>query len=121
MSKQRSDFLDSTSPDLAQLPSPVEIINAMIDLRVQLLELEQQTQALQPAFKAACLALNTDKIALERVIITRKLTPGQWTYSSDISEQEAMLKQLKREFQQLHEPISGRDVTWTIKLLLAAV
>lgn len=76
--------------------------------------LEQQIQSLQPSFKAACLALNTDKISLERAIITRKLTPGQWTYSPQIGEQEAWLKQLKREFQQLHEPTSGRDVTWAI-------
>jgi hypothetical protein len=118
MSKECSNFLDSTSSDLAQLPSPIEIINAMIDLRVQLLELEQQIQALQPTFFAACLALNTDKIALERAIITRRLTPGQWTYSPDIGEQEDLLKQLKRQFQQYHEPTSGRDVTWIVKLLL---
>lgn len=119
MSKERSNFLDSTSSDLAQLLSPIEIINAMIDLRVQLCELEQHIQALQPAFFAACLALNTDKIALERAIVTRKLTSGQWTYSLDISEQEDLLKQLKRQFQQTHEPTSGRDVIWVIKLLLA--
>ncbi len=34
MSKERSNFLDSTGSDLAQLPNPIEIINAMIDLRV---------------------------------------------------------------------------------------
>lgn len=126
MSKERSKFLDSTSSNLAELPSPIEIINAMIELRIQLYELEQQIQALQPAFKAACLALNTDKIALERAIITRKLTPGQWVYSPDISEQEDLLKQLKRQFQQTHEPTqqtheptSGREVIWVIKLLLA--
>lgn len=104
-----------------ELLNPVEIIDAMIDLRIQLSHLEQQIQSLQPSFKAACLALNTDKISLERAIITRKLTPGQWTYSPQIGEQEAWLKQLKREFQQLHEPTSGRDVTWAIRLLLATV
>jgi len=119
MSKERSKFLDSTSSNLAQLPSPIEIINAMIELRIQLYELEQQIQALQPAFFAACLALNTEKIALKRAIITRKLTPGQWRYSPDISEQEDLLKQLKHQFQQTHEPTSGREVIWVIKLLLA--
>jgi hypothetical protein len=121
ISKEHSNFLDSTSSDLAQLPSPIEIINAMIDLRVQLLELEQQIQALQPAFFAACLALNTDKIALERAIITRRLTPGQRTYSPDIDEQTDLLKQLKQQFQQTHEPIAGREVTWAVKLLLSNV
>ncbi|MGL5925738.1 hypothetical protein [Chroococcidiopsis sp.] len=108
----------ANSTDSSRLLAPVEIIDVMIDLRIQMSELEQQIQSLQPAFFAACLALNTDKIALERAIITRKLTPGQWTYSPDIGEQEALLKQLKRQFQQLHEPTSGRDVTWAIKLLL---
>jgi hypothetical protein len=121
MSKERSNFLDSTSSDLAQLLSPVEIINTMIDLRVQLYELEQQIQALQPAFFAACLALNTDKIALERAIITRRLTPGQWTYSPDIDAQADLLKQLKQQFQQTHEPIAGREVTRAVKLLLSNV
>lgn len=115
------DELPTNPANPTGLLNPVEIIDAMIDLRIQLSELEQQIQSLQPAFFAACLALNTDKISLERAIITRKLTPGQWTYSPQIGEQEALLKQLKREFQQLHEPTSGRDVTWTIKLLLATV
>jgi hypothetical protein len=107
--------IDQSTP----LSSPSEIIDAMIDLRVQLFELEQQIQALQPAFFAACLALNTDKIQRDRAIITRKLTPAQWTYSLEISDQEALLKQLKQLFRQNHEPSSGRDITWTIKLLLA--
>ena len=115
------DLPDSLPANPTELLNPIEIIGAMIDLRIQLSELEQQIQSLQPAFLAACLTLNTDKITLERAIITRKLTPGQWTYSPNIGEQEALLKQLKREFQQLHEPTSGRDVTWTIKLLLATI
>jgi len=113
-----SDSLPANPANSSKLINPIGIINAMIDLRIQLSELEQQIQSLQPAFFAACLALNTDKIALERAIITRKLTPGQWTYSPDIGEQEALLKQLKRQFQQLHEPTSGRDIIWAIKLLL---
>jgi hypothetical protein len=98
------DLPDELPANPTELLNPIEIIDAMIDLRIQLSELKQQIQSLQPAFFAACLALNTEKIALERAIITRKLTPGQWTYSPNIGEQEAFLKQLKREFQQLHEP-----------------
>lgn len=113
------DELPANPASPTKLFNPIEIIDAMIDLRIQLSELEQQITTLQPSFFAACLALNTDKIALERAVITRKLTPGQWTYSLDISEQEVLLKQIKRQFQQSHEPTSGRDVTWAIKLLLA--
>jgi hypothetical protein len=97
---------------------PNEIIEAMIDLRLQLSELERQVQALQPAFYAACLTLNTDKIALERATITRSLTPSQWAYSEAVLEQEALFKQLKQQFQQSHEPSGGREVIWKIKLLL---
>ena len=103
--------------DPTQLINPIDAINAMVDLRVQIAELEQQIKALQPAFKAACVSLNTDKITLERAIITRRLTPGQWAYSDNILEQEDELKRLKRQFQQTHEPLSGREVTWAIKLL----
>ncbi len=113
-------------PNSAQPPidysvsSPFDIINEMIDLRIHVFEMEREIQALQPAFFAACLALNTEKIQHQRATITRKLTPAQWTYSSDVLEQEALLKQLKRLFQQNHEPSSGRDMTWVIKLLLEA-
>jgi hypothetical protein len=44
------------------LSAPSEVIDRMIELRVQLFELDQQIQALQPAFFATCLSLNTDKI-----------------------------------------------------------
>ncbi len=98
--------------------SPLEIIDAMVELKIQLQELEHQIQALQPAFFAACLALNTEKIERTRATITRRLTPGQWMYSIEIVEQEDLLKQLKRQFHQDHEPTSGREVTWTMKLLL---
>ena len=103
--------------DPTQLINPIDAINTMVDLRVQIAELEQQIKALQPAFKAACVSLQTDKITLERALISRRLTPGQWAYSHHILEQEDELKRLKRQFQQTHEPISGREVTWSIKLL----
>ncbi len=57
-------------------------------------------------------------LAHSSAIITRGLSPGQWAYSSDILEQEKLFKQSKRQFQQSHEPISGREVIWAIKLLL---
>lgn len=112
------NILNTNQVDSSELLNKSEVINTMIELRIQLAELEQQIQALQPAFFAACVALNTDKIALERATISRRLTPGHWSYSADIVQQEDLLKQLKRQFQQTHEPISGREITWAIKLLL---
>lgn len=114
----RNNTLNTNQVDSTDLLNPHQAINTMIELRIQLAELEQQIQSLQPAFFAACLTLNTDKIAFERAIITRRLTPGQWTYSSDILEQEALFKQLKQQFQKSHEPTGGREVIWAIKLLL---
>ena len=104
------DFLD-----------PLEVIDAMLDLRAQLAELEQQVKTLQPAFYAACIALKLEKIATERATISRRITPGKWAYSDDIVDQEESLKQLKHQFQQSHEPIGGREVYWVIKFLLATV
>ena len=103
------------------LLNPLDIIDRMIELRVQLQELENQIASLQPAFFAACLTLNTEKIERTRAVITRRLTPGQWTYSIDILEQDSFLKQLKKQFHQDHEPSDGREVTWAIKLLLSLV
>ena len=75
-------------PDISHLIQPLDVIHAMIDLRAQVAKLELQIQALQPTFGAACLALNTDKISLERAIISRRLTPGKWAYSDDVVVQE---------------------------------
>jgi hypothetical protein len=97
---------------------PTSVIDAMIELRIQLHQLEQQIQALQPSFYAACMAINLDKIAFERAVITRRLTPGQWDYSDQVLEQELLFKQLKQQFQQVHEPTGGREVIWAMKLLL---
>ncbi len=103
------------------LLDPLEIIDAMLDLRAQLAELQQQIDALQPTFYAACAALQLEKIATERATISRRLTPGKWDYSDEIIEQEDLLKQLKFQFQKAHEPIGGKEVYWIIKFLLATV
>lgn len=115
-----SPLTDSHS-GIPHLIQPLDVIRAMIDLRAQVAELELQIQTLQPTFGAACLALNTDKISLERAIISRRLTPGRWAYSNDVVEQEDLFKLLKKQFQQTHEPIAGREVAWTIKLILPSV
>ena len=96
---------------------PSTVINHMIELRCQLAAIRYQIQALQPAFFEACTAQQTNQIKLEQAVITRKVTPGKWTYPPHILQQEAQLKQLKRHFQQTHEPTQGRDVIWSVKLL----
>lgn len=111
-------MLNSHVASSSHWQNPNEIIDAMIDLRIQLFHLKQQIDELQADFTSACLALNIEKLALERAIITRKFTPGQWLYSDEIVEQEAFLKQLRLAFQKDHEPNGGRETTWIIKLLL---
>lgn len=110
---------NSSTVNPIDILNPIEVIDAMIELRIQLAQLEQQIQDLQPAFFAACLTLNQAKIARSRAIISRKFTPAQWSYATDILEQEALLKQLRKQFQQDHEPTGGRNIIWMIKLLLA--
>jgi uncharacterized membrane-anchored protein YhcB (DUF1043 family) len=100
------------------LLAPLEVIETMIELRIQVAQLEQQIQSLQPAFFAACASLNTEKITHDRATISRRLTPGQWAYAPDVLKQEALFKHLKQQFQKAHEPTGGREVTWAIKLLL---
>ncbi|NEQ99491.1 MAG: hypothetical protein F6K30_22765 [Cyanothece sp. SIO2G6] len=99
------------------LLNPHDIIEQMINLRLQISHLQQQTDALQQDFFAACFALNQDTITLKQAIIRRQLTRGQWDYPAHITEQELRIKFLKQQFQQDHEPISGRDITWVIRLL----
>lgn len=118
MTLNPQNLLYTNPSDLTEVLNPSEIIALMIEFRFQLSELEQQIQILQPAFFAACVALNTERIALERATISRRLTPGQWVYSPDIVTQEDLLKQLKRQFQQTHEPSGGREIVWALKLLL---
>jgi hypothetical protein len=94
-----------------------EIIDLMIDLRIQFAELENKINALKPAFFDACSEYDTLRFTHERAIIFRKLTPGIWNYPDSILEQEKQIRQLKQEFQQTHDPLMGRDITWAIKLL----
>ena len=95
---------------------PSKIIDQMIELRLQLAETQRQIQLLRPAFFEACTAQKECPIKRARAIITRRTTPGQWTYPPHITEQEDQLKQIKRHFQQTHEPTHGREVIWSVKL-----
>jgi hypothetical protein len=111
----------ATNSSSSDLLDPLDMINARLDLPTQLAKLQQQVDALQPAFYTACAALQLEKIATDRATISRRLTPSKWDYSADIVEQEDLLKQLKSQFQQAHEPIGGREVYWVIKFRLATV
>lgn len=71
---QSNEITDATTSALLH---PLDIIDMMIELRIQVQELENQIASLQPAFFTACLALNTEKIEQTRAAITRRLTPGQ--------------------------------------------
>jgi len=74
----------------ADVLDPFEIIDDMVDLRIQMAQLEQQIRELQPLFFAACFRLNQAKIDRSRAIISRKLTPAQWTYTAEILDQEVV-------------------------------
>lgn len=111
--------LNGHADQTANLVNPSDIIDRMIDLRLQKAQLDQELQALRPAFFAACLAFGKETIELERAVIKRRFTPGKWSYDPEITEQEHFIKALKLQFQKDHEPISGRDITWIIQLLLA--
>jgi hypothetical protein len=94
----------------AAVRDPFQIIDDMVDLRIQMAQLEQQ-------IRAACFLLDQAKIDRSRAIISRKLTPAQWTYTAEVLDQEILFKQLRKQFQQDHEPSGGRDITWMIRLL----
>lgn len=65
-----------------------DVINQMINLRIQLADLEHQIDTLKPAFFAACVEQNNNQFELERAIITRRLTTGKWAYPDHITQQE---------------------------------
>lgn len=98
----------ATTIDL-DLLNPIEVIEAMIDLRIQLEQIETQIDALKLAFYSACATLNAEKIERDRALIIRRLTSGQWTYSPEVLEQKLLFKQLKQRFHKAHEPTSGRE------------
>ena len=106
-----------SSLDQSTLLNPNDIIEHMIDLRIQIALLQQQAKELKQDFFAACFALNLDTITLEQATISRKLSPGKWDYPPNITEQDLLIKALKEQFKQDNEPISGRDITWVIRLL----
>lgn len=101
------------APDISSLDDPIA---HMIRLRLQLAELEAQIEALKPAFYDACASQEATQFEQDGAVISRRLTPGRWKYPEDINEQERTLKQLKKEYQETHEPVGGREVIWAVKL-----
>ena len=95
---------------------PSDVIDQMVALRKQLAQLEAQIEALKPAFVDACTAQEVEQFQHQQALIYRRLTPGKWDYPSDLLQQEQHLKQQKRQFQQTHEPVAGREVIWSIRL-----
>ena len=93
-----------------------EVINQMVALRLQRAELDDQIAALQPVFIEACAALDISQLEHEQALIFRKLTRGQWDYPDHIQEQEQQLKQIKQQFRDTHEPTTGRELSWVIRL-----
>jgi hypothetical protein len=95
---------------------PSNVIDQMVALRLQLAQLESQVEALKPAFFDACATQGAAQFQHEQAVIFRRLTPGKWDYPSNIIEQEEQIKQLKQQFQQTHEPVTGLEMTGSIKL-----
>jgi len=93
-----------------------EVINQMVALRLQRAELDNQIETLQPSFLKACAALDISQLEHEQALIFRKLTPGRWDYPDHIQEREQQLKQLKQQFRDTHEPTTGREISWIIRL-----
>ena len=94
------------------------IIDDMVTLRIQLAAIASQIESLKPAFFDACATLDTTPIKLDSAVISRTLTVGQWDYPNHILEQEQRLKRLKQQFQTTHEPTGGRQMIWSIRLLV---
>jgi hypothetical protein len=109
--------MSSISQNSPQTLTPNQAIERMIDLRIQQAKLKQQIQALKPAFFEACSQQDTDQIKNGRAFIFCKLTPGKWNYSTNIINHERKLKQLKKDFQENHEPNTGREVFWVNSLM----
>jgi len=92
------------------------VINQMVALRVQRAKLDHQINSLKPLFFKACAAQDKSRFEHEQATISRRLTPGKWDYPERIVEQENRLKQVKQQFQETHEPTTGREVIWSIRL-----
>lgn len=93
-----------------------EIIQQMIQLHIQRKHIKEQIEALNPLFYEACETQNSDRFRLEQATIYRNVSPGSWTYPSYIVEVEERLAQLKKEFKETHEPSSGRNNGWKLRL-----
>ena len=97
--------------------SPNNVINQMIALRLQRAAIDHQIDTLKPTFFEACATLDISQLRHEQALVSRQLTPGQWDYPSPILEQEQQLKQLKQQFRETHEPATGRELSWSIRLI----
>ena len=93
-----------------------EIIQQMIQLHIQRKHIHEQIEALNPLFYNACETQNSDRFRLAQATIFRNVSKGSWTYPSYIVEAEERYKQLKKDFEETHEPPSGRNNGWKLRL-----
>lgn len=98
------------------IANPDDIIDQMVSLRLQQAQLTHQINTLKPLFFEACATQDASRLEHEQAVISRRLTPGTWDYPEHLVEQEKALKRLKRQFQENHEPTTGREIIWCIKL-----
>ena len=106
------------SKPLTTQETPEQIIDLMIDLRIEQNRIDQAINELKSRFFEACKAQNTNQIFHNKAIIYKRLTPGKWTYSPEITALENELKSKRKEFQQFHEPSAGREEIWGVRLCL---
>ena len=97
--------------------NPSDVIETMIELHIQHNTIKQAIADLKPEFFEACKAQDTDQIRHERVLIHKRISPGQWNYPSEIMTLADELKARRKDFQKHHEPVSGREEHWAIRLV----
>ena len=79
---------------------PNDVIDQMVELRLQRAQLDQRIEALKPAFHQACTAL--DRLSVQTSKCTHFSQADAWAMSRILTlfKKEKQLKRLKRQFQE---------------------
>jgi hypothetical protein len=90
------------------------IIEHYVRLRKMEKRLQKKIEVAYDKFAAAATAIEADGMEVAKAKIQLSRTPFQWSYSPKIVKAEKVLKELKANFQETHDPSGGGEPVWKV-------
>lgn len=97
-----------------------EIVLKAVSIKAKIAALEAEYTEMKASLFKACdklvKGLESPRIDTDDAVLVRSSTRGTWKFSAAITKLDNEVKAMKKVYQLKHEPISGREPMWIIKL-----